>query len=204
MMKIIFTLLLVLAGALLSVTPPASAEERPGSYVALKGGVYSPSASFDLNNFNNGTATHLDSKTGFDGEIAFGHYLLPNLALELGAGYFESKGSPVAPPGETTLQVVPVVLSGKLFIPLGSIEPYGEVGIGAYFTKLDVQGNLGSFSGSSTVSYAPHVGAGINFDVSDFTFLGIEGRYLWVKPSLGGQDINLNGFTLTANLGFRF
>jgi outer membrane protein W len=203
-MKTIFALLLVLTGALISIAPPAFAEENHGSYASLKAGIYSPSSSFDLENFNGGSATHLDTKTGFDGEIAFGTYLLPVIALELGVGYFESKGSPAAQPGETTLKVVPVVLSGKFFIPLGPVEPYGEVGIGAYFTKMDVQGNLGSFSGESTVSYAPHVGAGINFDLSSATFLGIEGRYLWVKPSIGGQDINLNGFTLTADLGFRF
>ena len=151
-MKTVFALILVLTGALISFTHPAVAEENHGSYASLKAGIYSPSSSFDLENFNGGSATHLDTKTGFDGEIAFGTYLLPVLALELGVGYFESKGSPAAQPGETTLQVVPVILSGKFFIPLGLVEPYGEVGIGAYFTKMDVQGNLGSFSGESTVS----------------------------------------------------
>ena len=35
-------------------------------------------------------------------------------------------------------------------------------------------------------------------------FLGLEGRYLWAKPSIGGQDIKLDGFTTMVNLGFRF
>jgi hypothetical protein len=35
-------------------------------------------------------------------------------------------------------------------------------------------------------------------------FLGLEGKYLWAKPSFGGQDIKIDGFITTANLGVRF
>jgi hypothetical protein len=44
----------------------------------------------------------------------------------------------------------------------------------------------------------------VNFNVTPNVFLGAEGRYLWAKPSFGGQDIKLDGFTVTGNLGFRF
>jgi opacity protein-like surface antigen len=203
-MKLMFVLSLVLAVVLIGIAPPASLAENPANYVALKAGIYSPSASFDLNNFNGGTPTRLDSKTGFAGEIAVGHYFLPILAIELGAGYFESKGSPAAQPGETKLRVVPVIATGKAFLPLGPIEPYGEFGIGAYITELDVNGNLGSFTGSTKVTYGLHAGAGVNFNITQIVFLGVEGRYLWAKPSFGGQDIKLNGFTVTGDLGFRF
>jgi hypothetical protein len=171
----------------------------------IKGGIYSPSESFDLNNFNGGSTTHLDTKTGFDGEIAVGHYFLPIFGIELGAGYFESKGSPAAEPGSTRLKVVPVIASAKVFLPLGTIEPYGEAGIGAYFTKLEVSDNLGSFSGSSEVTYGVHMGVGLNINLTDtFFLLGAEGRYIWAKPEFGGQPVNLNGFTATIDLGFRY
>ncbi len=75
--------------------------------------MYSPSLSHDVDNFNNGNTTHLDSKTGFAGKVAVGHYFLPMLALELGAGYFQSKGSPAAEPGKTMLKVVPVVATER-------------------------------------------------------------------------------------------
>lgn len=203
-MKLMFVLSLVLAVVLIGIAPPASLAEEPANYVALKAGIYSPSASYDLDNFNGGSTTHLDSKTGFAGEIAVGHYFLPILAIELGAGYFESRGSPAAQPGETKLRVVPVIATGKVFLPIGPIEPYGEFGIGAYITKLDVNGNLGSFTGSTKVTYGLHAGAGVNFNITQTVFLGVEGRYLWAKPSFGGQDIKLNGFTVTGDLGFRF
>ena len=207
-MKYTFVLSLILAAVLIGITPTTSPAE-PGSethsnYTVIKGGVYSPSESYNLNNFNGGITSHLDTKTGFDGEIAFGHYFLPIFGIELGAGYFESKGSPAAEPGSTTLRVVPVLASAKVFLPLGPIEPYGEAGIGAYFTKLEVSGNLGSFSGSSKVTYGVHAGVGLNLNFTDTFFLGAEGRYIRAKPEFGGQPVKLNGFTATIDLGFRY
>src|SRR5450631_3802008 len=104
-----------------SNTASVSSQDIPSNYVVLKGGIYSPSMSFDINNavgtstsVNNGRV-HLDSKTGFVGEIAVGHYFLPMLAIELGGGYFESKGHPAAAAGESKLRVVPLIATGKVF-----------------------------------------------------------------------------------------
>jgi outer membrane protein W len=146
----------------------------------------------------------LDSKTGFAGEVAVGHYFLPMLALELGAGYFQSKGSPAAVPGKMMLKVVPLVATGKVLLPLGIFEPYGLFGAGAYITGLDVSDNAGTFHGSTNVTYGLHGGAGFNINLSKSVFIGAEGKYIWAEPSFGGQDIKLNGFITTANLGFRF
>ncbi|MDO9265389.1 MAG: porin family protein [Desulfosalsimonadaceae bacterium] len=199
-----YILFLIFTVALIGITSQASAAENLANYVALKGGVYSPSEKYDLDNFNGGSTSHLDSKTGFNGEVAIGHYFLPVFAMELGAGYFESEGSPAAEPGNAKLKVVPVIATAKALLPIGPIEPYGEFGIGAYFTKFDVNGNIGDFDGSSEVTYGLHAGAGVNFNITDTLFLGVEGRYIWVKPSYGGQDVKLDGFTLTADVGFRF
>ncbi len=209
-MKCTFALSLVLSAVLIALAPSASpaepASEKNSSYTVIKGGVYSPSESYDLNNFNGGinVTSHIDTKTGFNGELAFGHYFLPIFGIELGAGYFESEGSPAAEPGSTKLKVVPILASAKVFLPLGPIEPYGEAGIGAYFTKLEVSGNLGSFSGSSKVTYGVHAGVGLNINLTDAFFLGAEGRYIRAKPEFGGQPVKLNGFTATIDLGFRY
>ena len=197
-MKPAIVLCLSLVVALLCIAPTGSLAAGPSSYVVLKGGIYSPSKDFDVNNIN------MDSKTGFDGEIAFGQYFLPMLGAEFGVGYFESKGSPAAAAGDAKLKVIPVLLTAKGLLPMGPIEPYGEFGIGAYITKLDVSGNLSNFSGSSKTAFGLHAGAGVNFNLTESVFLGVEGRYLWAKPSMGGQDIKLDGFTVTADLGFRF
>jgi opacity protein-like surface antigen len=199
-----FIMFLICAVVLFGIAYQACAAVTAPGYSVFKAGIYSPSGSFDLNNFNGGFRTRLDRKTGFDGEIAFGHYFLPEFAMEFGVGYFESKCNPAAEPGETKLKVVPVLATAKALIPIGGVEPYGEFGIGAYFTKFTIRGNLGSFSGDSKITYGLHGGAGVNFNITDTTFFGVEGRYLWAKPSFGGQDVDLNGFTATAVLGFRF
>jgi outer membrane protein W len=180
-------------------------QSSPSNYVVLKGGIYSPSTSFDLDKFNNGNRSHLDSKTGFAGEIAVGHYFLPVLALELGGGYFESEGSPAAGLGKTKLRVVPLIATGKVFLPLGIFEPYGLAGIGAYFTDLEVDGNFPSdFRGSSEVTYGIHAGAGFNINFNKNMFAGLEGKYLWAEPTFGGQHVKLDGFITNATIGYRF
>ncbi|HXE98103.1 MAG TPA: outer membrane beta-barrel protein [Dongiaceae bacterium] len=197
-------LVTVIAAALLGIASSASAGETPADYVALKAGVYSPSMSHDIDSFNAGSTTHLDSKTGFAGEIAVGHYFLPILALELGGGYFESKGSPAAQPGELKLKVVPLVATGKVLLPIGPFEPYGLFGIGAYITDMEISSNISTMKSSTEVTYGLHAGAGLNINIQERTFIGIEGKYLWADPSFGGQHIKLDGFIATAVLGFRY
>lgn len=197
-------LITLLATAALGIASIASAADTPADYVALKAGVYSPTASHDIDTFNAGNRTHLDSKTGFAGEVAFGHYILPMVALELGAGYFESKGSPAAPPGELKLKVVPLVATGKVLLPLGPLEPYGLFGIGAYVTSLDVSNNTSSMQSSTEVTYGLHAGAGLNINLQENLFFGVEGKYLWAEPSFGGQHLKLDGFIANAVVGFRY
>ena len=206
--------LLVVFGAV-GFAAQTSWAERAGTYLALKGGIYSPSADFNLDNVNVQTAFDANTKTGFDGEIAIGHYILPTLALELGAGYFKGKGSVATPtPHDINFNVVPVILSAKALIPVGPVDPYGELGIGAYFTTVKVSDNLNSFSGTSTLGL--HAGAGLNINITESVFIGVEGRYVWANPSFGDRRIRLNdteyalngfklnGFTTTLDLGFGF
>jgi opacity protein-like surface antigen len=197
-MKRPIVLFLVLSVALIGIASPAAAAGSPSSYMVLKGGLYSPSQDFDID------ATHFELDDGFVAELAFGHYFVPFFAAELGVGYFESKASPAVPPGEVKFKVVPVTLTGKVLLPFGPIEPYGEFGIGGYITEADVSGTIGNFTGSTKGVFGLHAGGGVNFNITPSVFLGAEGRYLWAKPSFGGQDIKLDGFTVTGNLGFRF
>ena len=197
-MKTIFALFLVLTVALIGIAPSVSLAEYPSNYVVLKGGLYSPSNDFDLR------GQHFNHDDGFVAEIAYGHYFMPMFALELGAGYFESKASAAVPAGDMKFKVVPLTVTGKVLIPLGWIEPYGEFGIGGYITGTDVSGTVNEALDSTKSVFGLHAGAGVNFNITQNIFLGAEGRYLWARPSWGGTDIKLDGFTVTADLGFRF
>ena len=190
------------------------------NYVALKFGAYFPQ-SIDLETWSN----------GFNGELAFGHYFNPNMAGEVGIGYFETKadfaGNTVL--GRATendkITVLPFTVTGKAIIPFGGkddshgaspSELYVGAGIGAYFAKgesdIFIQ-SLGRASDTSNdLAFGAHVVAGGNFDATPNIFLGVEMKYLWVKPSFSGTffgvpialDPKLDGFTATANLGYRF
>jgi outer membrane protein W len=189
-------------------TASASSLESPSNYVMLKGGMYSPSNSFDIDNAAGGATisngrVHYNKTSGISGEIAVGHYFLPFLAVELGGGYFEGKpaGSSL---GQAKVKVVPLVATVKVLLPLGVFEPYGLAGIGAYITDVTMDGNLSDFHTTTKVTYGLHAGAGFNINFTKNMFAGLEGKYLWAEPSFGGQHVKLDGFIMTADLGLRF
>jgi|WetSurMetagenome_2_1015567.scaffolds.fasta_scaffold279198_2 outer membrane protein W len=214
-MRTSLALFLLVGFSVAGLTSQVARADKPGNYLALKGGIYSPSSSFNLKNLDVETTFDADTKTGFDGEVAFGHYFLNTLALEVGAGYFKGKGSfSTTPSRSMNFNVIPIIASAKVFMPAGPIDPYGELGMGAYFTKFKVSDNLNTFDGTTT--FGMHAGAGLNVNISRSAFLGVEGRYVWANPSFGGQKIKLNdteyaldgfklnGFTTTLVLGYSF
>lgn len=201
-------MIFVLGVSLLGIAPAVYAEDKDTrdnkKYFVVKGGRYAPGEKYAINDFNAGTTSHLDAKTGLNGELALGQYADPELALELGIGYFESRGAPASEPGSTRLKAVPIVITAKGFVPLGALQPYLEAGVGIYYTRLEVSGNTGGFSSQSKTTYGMHAGFGFNIDLSSKLFIGLEGRYLWVKPHYGGQPVKLDGFATSINLGFRY
>lgn len=195
-MKIKHIASLLVAAALLCMTVPALAQDNPANYLMLKGGIYVPNEDFNLDPIIEDN--RLNPGSGFNGEVAIGRYFAPFFAVEIGAGYFESDGtSPSSRLGE--LEVIPVVATGKLLLPIGPVEPYGLFGIGAYFTSLDFDE-----TDSTRTTYGLHAGAGVNFNLTRNFFVGVEGRYLWAEPEFEGEDVPIDGFTGTGNLGFRF
>ncbi len=186
--------------ALFSVfaTIPAHAKPLSSNYATLKLGGYFPQHS-DLDNFD----------SGFNGEISLGHLVAPGFAVEGGIGYFETKGdffSPVVG-GSEKFKVVPLTLSLKGQTFFQQFEPYIEAGIGVYFIKDElsgtVLGNPVSESDDDT-QVGFHLGLGANYNVTRQVFVGLEGRYLWLKTDTFGVDVRLDGITLTGNIGFRF
>lgn len=182
----------------------ADGGDKPANYLAVKGGIYSPSNEFKLRNLpGSSTTSDLDSKIGFDGEVALGHYFMPAFAMEIGAGYFQSKGSGTLIAPDAKLRVVPVQITAKLLLPLGPLEPYALGGVGGYFSKITRDEPAADLS--TKAIFGLHAGAGINFNVTNAFFIGFEGKYIWTeRDDWGTSDVKLDGFTTTADLGFRF
>ncbi|HVN95021.1 MAG TPA: outer membrane beta-barrel protein [Syntrophorhabdaceae bacterium] len=203
----------VLVGLVIVFCLPFSAvaQDKNPNYFVLKGGIYSPQTN-DLSGFN----------TGFNGEIAFGHYFAKNLAGEGSIGYFHSSASqnddisgiPVSE--RVKIDVMPVTVALKGSIPVEDLEFYGLGGIGAYFvwTEVDVSSATASASPSDTDAvFGGFLGLGVNYNVTPNVFLGVEGKYLWTtkakfRDTAFGAPLNadyhLDGIQATFNIGYRF
>ncbi len=196
--------LLASVALLLSVAVPSSSGADPDSFVAVKGGIYSPQG----NPFK-------DFDQGLAGELSVGSYVSPNFAIELGVGYFESEGSGtiVAPgnvviPATGELTVIPITVNGKYLVTTGSLEPYLEAGVGVYVADAELSGGGIQLSDRYT-SLGAFLGLGANINLSKRLFMGVEARYLWVNEHefvLGEvtREAEIDGFTATANLGYKF
>jgi len=192
----------LLSVLLIVIAVPAFA--APPNYVALKLGGYLPQSD-DMAEIDN----------SFYGELDFGHYFNQNIALEMGVGYTKSNASASATSGGTTVSadmditIVPITLGLKVLAPMGTFEPYAMAGVGVYYTKMEASASVSGFgSGSASENdtvFGGYLGLGSNFNVASNTFLGLEGKYFFAKPSFGDfGDGNIDGIIVTANIGYRF
>ena len=187
-----------------------AAEAQTSNYAVLKAGAYFPNSG-DLNGFN----------TGFNGEVAYGHYFNKNIAGELGLGYFQSSGNGSASgtgfnaSANGDIYSVPLTIALKAIYPVEKWELYAIGGMGVYFCNAEMNGSItrGIFTfigseSSNSASLGGFLGAGANLNMDQNWFIGMEGKYLWTTPEFTfvGQNINVHfdGWILTGNLGFRF
>ncbi len=176
----------------------AHAKPLPPNSVTLSAGGYFPQHG-DLDGFD----------SGFNGGISIGRLVAPGFAIEGGLGYFETKGEIVSPGIDVRekFKVMPLTFSMKGQTFFQQFEPYVEAGIGVYFVKNEISGTEGGNPVSRSDSDAQvglHLGVGGNVNLTRQLFVGLEGRYLWLKTDTSGADARLDGITLTANVGFRF
>ena len=169
-------------------------------YIVAKPGAYFPTGKLRNSGFDN----------SFAGELTMGTYYTRNLALEANVGYFQTEASQTI--NDTTendkLWAIPLTVTFKGVLPLDPVELFAGGGIGAYFATLDADGSnaqLGSFSNSGhATALGGHAVVGMNVSTKKF-ILGVEGRYIFTSSiELLGSKVNLDGFTVTGVLGFRF
>ena len=187
----------LLSITLLSLLPFSAFGQEKRHYLTAKAGIYTPTGDLDNLNFD----------TGFNGEIGWGYYVLSNVALEVGAGFFTSDD----------LQVVPFMVTGKAIYPLERWELFAAVGVGAYFANLkdvlaQTDQGLVAVNDDDTV-FGLTLGFGANYNITDEIFLGLEGKYLLTTEAQFGDidpgrpqklETDLNGVIITATFGFRF
>jgi opacity protein-like surface antigen len=188
------------------VAPALGANANPNNYVVGKLGFYTPTSN-DLSGYD----------TGFNTEVAFGHYFTPNIALEGGIGYFQTKGDvTVVDQGGFTfraderIEVMPFTVSLRASVPINVwLEIYAIGGIGAYYVYDRIEVDHHNHHHDDHISddkteFGWHLGGGLNYNISRNFFVGVEVKYVWLTANLFGQDVNLSGVRGTGNFGFRF
>ena len=205
--------LIIMVTVVIMLMPLYAFGQENSDYFALKLGQYSPTG--DLDDAGIGS--------GVNGEFVFGTYLLKNFSYETSVGYFQTDEtftgfvSGLGTVSEKNkIKVVPFLLTLKGHIPLKAVELYGGLGIGFYFAKIYIDANApigsASFSDRDTV-FEYHCLAGINFNITKQLFLGIEAKMFKTSDfsfndtdqgiTLDG-DIDLDGYTISGQIGYRF
>jgi hypothetical protein len=178
--------------------------------VMIKLGAYIPSN--DVENMD----------TGFFSQFTYNHYFNPNFALEVGGGSFVASSEAIYRDRFNNgllvsgdLYVVNLLLNLKLILPVPNGEFYAGVGPGVYFVYIDEDFDFFHTDDSDTV-FGGQIVAGFNFNVSPMVFLGVEGQYVFTgdatlrgRPVFFGPEqysttFNMNGYTISGVIGFRF
>ena len=204
-MRSLRTSLLALAAvACLSVPAAANAE----TYLALKGGVWVPTASDGWSAITGAGSSIASGKmpTSGDVELAYGA-TLGIIGAQIGAGYMWNTATDATTGAEVKTNGVPFYAVGQLRLPIFFIQPYLELGIGGFanFASAQVPALGGTASSSATkVSFMAIGGAGVDFLLGPI-LLGAEGRYLYItEQTFDWGNLKPSGVTVTANVGYVF
>jgi hypothetical protein len=187
--------------ALAIVAVPASAHAGD-TYLALKGGVWVPTASDGFGAIDSAGAAIASGKFPASGdvELAYGA-TMGIIGAQIAGGYMWS--SQVVDGATVNANAVPLYVVGQLRLPIFFIQPYLEIGIGGLANFASASG--GGISLSATkYSFLAIGGAGVDFFLGPI-LLGAEARYMYVsEQTFDWGAMKLSGVNITANVGYVF
>jgi hypothetical protein len=186
------SLLAALAAAALLAVPAAT--HAGDTYVALKGGVWAPTAQDGISGIT-GIASGRFPASG-DVELALGA-TMGIIGAQIAGGYMWSELNGVK------ANAVPLYVLGQLRLPIFFIQPYLELGIGglANFASAQVSGVSVS---DTKFSFLAIGGAGVDFILGPI-LLGAEARYMYIsEQTFDWGSMKLSGVNVTVNLGYIF
>ena len=129
--------------------------------------------------------------TGYFGEVAFGTEVLPFLSLEAALGVFAAEGD-----FDTDLTGVPLVLNGRLEVPILIVELYGGLGVGGMYADY----NLGVLEDSDFLLCGTAF-VGLEVGLGKLA-VGAEYRYITAEEADPGFTIEGHCGLLTFTLPF--
>jgi hypothetical protein len=199
------SVLAVLAAAFLAAPAAVHAGD---TYLALKGGVWAPTASdgFATAGSIPGSVATGKFPTSGDIELAYGA-TLGIIGAQISAGYMWTSQTLTDPGGQGTATVnasgIPLTAVGQLRLPIFFIQPYLEAGIGV-FTNFGSASGGGINLSATKFSFMVVGGAGVDFFLGPI-LLGAEARYNYMTDqTFDWGTMKLSGVTITANVGYIF
>ncbi len=175
-----------------------------------------------------GVSGDLDTGTGY---VAGAAVWVDGLGLEflsLGVQYLRLAGNDFSETGSGTflgvtvagtLDIEPtidaVMFNAALRKNDGTFHPYVGGGVGVAFSSADISASAVVVVGGSTfvvagsaddndTGIAGQVFGGVDVDVTDNIYLGVNGRYLVTSANLFGADVNFGNFAGMGVVGVRF
>lgn len=198
------SILAVLAAAFLAAPAAVHAGD---TYLALKGGIWAPTASdgFATAGSLPGSIASGKFPTSGDVELAYGA-TLGIIGAQISAGYMWTSQVVTDPGGQGSATVkaggIPFSAVGQLRLPIFFIQPYLEAGVGGFVNFASATGDL--TVSATKVSFMAIGGAGVDFFLGPI-LLGAEARYNYItEQNFDWGTMKLSGVTITANVGYVF
>jgi hypothetical protein len=185
--------LLGLTAAFAVLAAPASTHAA-NTYIALKGGVWAPTAQDGISGIT-GIANGKLPASG-NVELAYGA-TMGIIGAQIAGGYMWSDLNGVK------ANAVPLYVLGQLRLPIFFIQPYLELGIGglANFASAPITGGTVS---ATKFSFLAIGGLGVDFILGP-VLLGAEARYMYAsEQNFSWGTMKLSGVNVTVNLGYVF
>ncbi len=216
MKKMIFVKFAVLVCMLGISAIPAFAEEKDQklNYVKVNLGAYQPTGKLDDNNYD----------TGASFSLSYSRYLTPYLSLAVGLDFFgienDYSGSTSAAgtyDQENIMTGHGITFTVKGEYPRGPVRMYIGGGFGIYAAVLSTEINssiLGDIDKTESDFIASgHILTGLDISINDRWFVNIEGKYsitedVDISKTVASVPVtykgDMDGYSVTAGLGFRF
>jgi hypothetical protein len=119
-------------------------------------------------------------------------------ALEFEVGYLDADGEDGGV--DTDLWAVPLMVNGRLNLPLWILDVYGGLGVGGFYYDIEASGG-GADDDDDGFLLGGNVFLGATVNLADAVALGLEGKY-YVTDEISDFDESLDAFALMLTLGF--
>jgi hypothetical protein len=144
-----------------------------------------------------------DFNPGYNFGVAFGNLFSPDIATELEIGFMKTRYTPPVPEKvKTVFNVFPLAWSFKKLVPFEKGEYYGMGGFGVYYIRKK-QSEAGHPYVYKETDVGFHAGLGLQYNITQNSFAGIEGRYLFFSER-PFRKYRMDGIIAAAFFGLKF